>query len=99
MTAAVLLRDVTEDDLPILFAQQSDPVAARMAAFTARDRDAFWAHWTKILADDRITKRAILFEGRGARHIGWFDPDGKREVGYWHRRERLGPGPAHPARV
>jgi len=50
-TRDVVLRDVTEADLPILFDQQLDPEANRMAAFPARDRDAFMAHWTKIMAD------------------------------------------------
>ena len=46
MTNDVLLRDVTEADLPIFFEQQ-DSAANHMAAFTAKDpadRDAFMAH-------------------------------------------------------
>ena len=38
MTSDVLLRDVTERDLPIFFEQQLDPAANQMAAFTARTR-------------------------------------------------------------
>lgn len=60
MTSDVLLRDVTEGDLPIFFEQQLDSTANYMAAFTAKDpadRDAFTAHWTKILGDDSITIR------------------------------------------
>jgi mannose-6-phosphate isomerase-like protein (cupin superfamily) len=52
LTSEVLLRDVTEGDLPIFFEQQLDPNANRMAAFTARDPadwDAFTARWTRIL--------------------------------------------------
>jgi RimJ/RimL family protein N-acetyltransferase len=97
VTAGALLRDVTEADLPILFAQQSDPAAAHMAAFTARDRDAFWAHWTRILEDDSITKRVILSEGQVAGHIGCFDRSGMREVGYWVGREYWGRGLATAA--
>ena len=41
-TGRVRLRDVTEDDLPIFFDHQRDPVANRMAAFPARERDAFF---------------------------------------------------------
>jgi hypothetical protein len=37
----VRLRGVTEDDLPIFFEHQADPVANRMAAFPPRERDAF----------------------------------------------------------
>ena len=58
ITKSVLLRDVIESDLPILFEQQLDPDANYMAAFTARDptdRDAFMAHWARILSDETIT--------------------------------------------
>jgi hypothetical protein len=47
----IRLRDVSDDDLPIFFEQQREPDANQMAAFPARDRDAFMAHWTKILGD------------------------------------------------
>ena len=40
------LRDVHEDDLATLFEHQRDPEAARMAAFSPRERDAFMTHWT-----------------------------------------------------
>jgi hypothetical protein len=39
-TGEVRLRGVTEDDLPIFFEHQRDPVAKRMAAFPPRERDA-----------------------------------------------------------
>src|SRR6516165_1432315 len=61
MTGDVLLRDVTEGDLPILFDQQRDPAANRMAAFTAKDpadRAAFAAKWAKILADESCLCRS-----------------------------------------
>jgi len=45
----IRLRDVTAGDLPAFFEHQRDPEANRMAAFPARDRDAFMAHWAKIL--------------------------------------------------
>ena len=32
----IVLRDVAESDLPILFEHQSDPEASRMAAFVSR---------------------------------------------------------------
>ena len=64
MTNDVLLRDVTESDLPIFFEQQLDPDANEMAAFPARDRDAFMAHWAKIMADDSVILKTILFDGK-----------------------------------
>ena len=52
MTSDLILRDVVEDDLPIFFEQQLDPEANYMAAFTAKgptNREAFSAHWNRIL--------------------------------------------------
>lgn len=57
LSRRILLRDVIESDLSIFFEQQLDRTANYMAAFTAKDpsdRDAFTAHWTKILSDDTI---------------------------------------------
>jgi RimJ/RimL family protein N-acetyltransferase len=66
-----------------------------MAAFTAKDpedRTAFTEHWAKILADETITLRTILFEDFVAGHIvshGWF---GEPEISYWIGKEFWGRG-------
>lgn len=83
----VVLREVTEADLPFFFEHQRDPDALRMAAFPSRDREAFTAHWMKILADETAVTKTILFEGAVAGHVACFERDGKREVGYWIGRE------------
>jgi RimJ/RimL family protein N-acetyltransferase len=88
----VLLRDVSEDDLPILFEHQIDPDALRMAAFPSRDREAFIAHWRKILGDGTVVKKAILYEGRVAGHVGIFERSGQWEIGYWIGKEYWGKG-------
>jgi RimJ/RimL family protein N-acetyltransferase len=88
----VQLRDVIEADLPILFEHQMDPEANRMAAFTPRNEKDFFAHWTKILADDTVVKKTILFDGRVAGSVVSFERDGDREVGYWIGREYWGRG-------
>jgi len=97
MTPAVVLRDVAGGDLPVFFQQQLDPVANQRAAFTAKDpsdRDAFAAKWTKILCDDTITKKTILFEGHVAGSVVSFVApwSGKPEVTYWLGREYWGQG-------
>jgi RimJ/RimL family protein N-acetyltransferase len=102
MTSDVLLREVTEDDLPIFFEQQRDPAANRMAAFTAKDpadRAAFMAKWAKMLGDDSSTNRTILFGGQVAGSIGAFVApwSGKLEVTYWIGREFWGKGIATKA--
>src|SRR3990172_330539 len=83
MISDVRLRDVTEADLPTLFEQQREPDANQMAAFPARDRDAFMAHWAKILRDESVTKRTILFEEHVAGNIVSWEQGGKPQVGYW----------------
>jgi RimJ/RimL family protein N-acetyltransferase len=94
MTLDVRLRDVAKTDLPIFFEHQLDPEATQMAAFSARDRDAFMAHWAKILADEAVGKQTILVDGQVAGNIvSWGEP-GQRDVGYWIGRQYWGRGVA-----
>jgi RimJ/RimL family protein N-acetyltransferase len=89
------LREVRDEDLGVLFEQWVDPVAARMAAFTApdhMDRDAFERRWSRLGADESVTTRAIVVDGEVAGTIGsWGEPDG-REVTYWIGRSYWGKG-------
>ena len=97
MTTDVQLRDATATDLPIFFEQQREPVAGRMAAFPARDRAAFMAHWSKILGDETIVKQTIIVDGQVAGNIVSFGVAGKPEVGYWLGRSYWGRGIATKA--
>jgi RimJ/RimL family protein N-acetyltransferase len=98
LTADVQLRDVTEADLPILFEHQADPVSNEMAAFPARDKDAFTVHWmTNVLKDETVVAKAVLFEDKVVGNVGSFERDGVREVGYWIGREFWGKGIATEA--
>jgi RimJ/RimL family protein N-acetyltransferase len=86
MTSDLFLRDVVEDDLPIFYRQQLDPEANYMAAFTAKDpgdREAFAAHWNRILADATVIIKTIVFEGQVAGHVLSYEEAGKPEVSYW----------------
>jgi len=94
LTSDVRLRDVVEEDLAIFFGQQWDPEANRMAAFPARERIAFMAQWTMILADDTIAKQTILCDQQVAGNIVSWDEAGAREVGYWLGRNYWGKGVA-----
>jgi RimJ/RimL family protein N-acetyltransferase len=96
-TGEVRLRDVIETDLPILFEHQREPEANRMAAFPARSLDAFMAHWAKILGDQSVTARTILFGGRVAGNIGSWQQDNQQRVGYWIGREYWSKGVASRA--
>jgi RimJ/RimL family protein N-acetyltransferase len=102
MRSDVVLRDVTEADLPIFFEQQRDPAANQMAAFTAKDpadREAFTAKWAKILGDDTVTKKAVLVNGQVAGSVSAFVApwSGQLEVTYWLGREYWGRGIATKA--
>jgi hypothetical protein len=77
----VTLREVTKEDLPTFFEHQLDAEATRMAAFPSRDRDAFMAHWARImsketnetgilntiLADDTVAGNVVYWEAAGGR--------------------------------
>src|SRR5512138_842482 len=90
--SSIMLRDVIEADLPIFFEQQLVPEANTMAAFPARDRDAFMAHWAKIMADKKAIQKAILFDGQVAGNIVSWESHGEWEVGYWLGKEFWGKG-------
>ena len=90
----VRLREVAASDLPVFFEHQRDPEASRMAAFAPRERDAFMAHWAKVLGDEALITRTILLDGEVAGNIGSWQSGGKRVVGYWIGREYWGRGVA-----
>jgi len=98
----VSLRDVANTDLPIFFEFQRDPAANHMAAFTARDptdKDAFAAHWDRILNDETVLMKTIVFDGHVAGSVAKFvDKEfGKPEVTYWIGKEYWGMGLATKA--
>ena len=88
----IILRDVIESDLPILYEQQLDPEATAMAAFPSRDHDAFMAHWRKIMAYEKSIIKTILRDGQVAGYILSWEMEGEREVGYWIGKEFWGKG-------
>jgi RimJ/RimL family protein N-acetyltransferase len=63
-----------------------------MAAFPAREQETFIAHWAKIMKDETVTLKTILFEGQVAGNLVSFVLSGEREVGYWLGREFWGKG-------
>jgi RimJ/RimL family protein N-acetyltransferase len=97
LTGGVLLRDLTAGDLLIFFEHQLDPDATQMAAFPARAKDAFMEHWAKILGDETVITKTILFDGRVAGNVVSWQQSGEREVGYWIGKEYWGKGIATQA--
>lgn len=97
MTGEVQLRIVVDADLPILFEHQRDPLSNTMAAFPAKERDAFFAHWAKICRDEATWVRTVVLGDDVAGMILSFERDGERLIGYWIGREFWGRGIASAA--
>ncbi|MGB2874470.1 MAG: GNAT family N-acetyltransferase [Gaiellaceae bacterium] len=92
-----VLRDVVEADLAVFFEHQREPEANRMALFPARERDAFYAHWRRVLENDAVTKKTIVHEGNVAGNVLCWEHDRRRLVGYWLGRDFWGKGLATSA--
>jgi len=95
MSNGLLLRNLVNEDLPIFFEQQLDQEANYMAAFTAKDptdREAFMAHWDKILANETVILQTILCNGQVAGSVSSYEEEGKPEVTYWLGKEYWGKG-------
>jgi RimJ/RimL family protein N-acetyltransferase len=90
----LVLRDMTEDDLPVFYELQLHPEARHMAAFTreSEEREAFVERWKKILASGATLTKALVLDGRMVGMIGGFERDGVPEVTYWIGREHWGRG-------
>jgi len=95
----IALREVHDSDLPVFFRQMNDPESLRMAAFTPKDptdRDAFDAHWKRVLASDAVN-RTILVDGDVVGSAAVYGEPGEREVTYWVDRAYWGRGIATEA--
>jgi len=92
----LVLREITLDDLPILFEHQRDPVASAMAVFPSRDWEAFVAHDARIRSDPTLVRRTVVVDDEVVGWMGCFG-DEQREVGYWFDRAVWGRGIATAA--
>src|SRR5947208_15926604 len=82
----VALREVTKEDLPIFFEHQLDAEATRMAAFPRGDRDAFMAHWGRIMSKETNETgilNTILADGTVAGNVAYWGAAGEPDVAYW----------------
>src|SRR2546429_1466617 len=90
----VSLREVTKEDLPIFFEHQLDAEATRMAAFPSRDRDAFMAHWARIMSKETnetgILNTILLADGTVAGNVVYWEAAGEPNIAYWLRKKHLG---------
>src|SRR3984893_1417298 len=90
----VALREVTKEDLPIFFEQQVDAEATRMAASPSRDRDAFMAHWARIMSSETGILNTILADDTVSGNVVYWEAAGEPNIGYWLGKEKLGEGVA-----
>jgi RimJ/RimL family protein N-acetyltransferase len=96
----IVLREIRDEDLDIIFDQMRDPVAVRMAAFTADDPDdraEFDAHMHKLRTRPDINVRAITVGGELVGTIGSFAAGDDTEITYWLDRAWWGRGIATEA--
>ena len=96
----ITLREVTQEDLPIFFEHQLDAEATRMAAFPSRDRDAFMAHWAKIMNKETNPTgilNTILAGDTVAGNVVYWEAAGKPNIGYWLGKTHWGKGIASAA--
>ncbi|MFC4559396.1 GNAT family N-acetyltransferase [Virgibacillus kekensis] len=93
--SAIMLRDVTEDDLRVFFKHQQDLDANHMAAFTSEDPgdwESFLTHWNKILSNKDIIKQTITVQENVAGNILCFEQFAVPGVSYWIGKEYWGKG-------
>src|SRR3979411_3564727 len=88
----VVLREVTKEDLPIFFEHQLDAEATRMAAFPSRDRDAFMAHWARIMSNETGILNTILADGTVAGNVVYWEAAGGRNNAQRVRQRHSGGG-------
>jgi hypothetical protein len=74
-SVTITIRNVETSHISILFEQQLDLEANRMAAFVRKDphdRAAFDAHWKRIMDTTGIVNKTILRGGKVAGHISCY---------------------------
>ncbi|MEV4702134.1 GNAT family protein [Actinoplanes sp. NPDC049316] len=98
--AEIGLRRVRDDDLDAIFDQMRDPVAVRMAAFTAEDpgdRAEFDAHMRRLRTAADIDLWAVTVGDELAGTIASFAVGTDTEITYWFDRSWWGRGVATAA--
>ncbi len=91
----VVLREIEDRDLDVLFQHWTDPEAIWMAAFTppeTGDRASFEQRLARLRSDSSTTNRVVELDGRVVGQIASFEMEGEREVTYWIGREDWGRG-------
>jgi RimJ/RimL family protein N-acetyltransferase len=87
--------DMVDADIDVFFAQQLDPEANQMAAFTVPDpvdEAAFRHRWQRICNEPAIVVRTIVVGDAIVGHVLSYVHDGRPEVSYWLGKGYWGQG-------
>jgi RimJ/RimL family protein N-acetyltransferase len=91
----VELRELRDEDLPVLHRYLSDPEVGRMAAFGA-GRPQTWSefseHWAKVRGSPDTLVRAVVWNGEVTGYVSRFPLFGKPSVAYEYGRPFWGRG-------
>lgn len=93
----VSLRSPVPADAAIMFAIQSEPAGAAMAAVPVRDHAEFTAHWQKVSEDPAAIRRIVVVDGAVVGDIVRFVRHEELEIGYRLSQEWWGRGIATEA--
>jgi RimJ/RimL family protein N-acetyltransferase len=91
----IVLREIEDRDLSVLFEHSRDRDAIRMAAFTSPEADGRTTverRWARLRGDSSTTNKVVEIDGRVVGHIASFELEGQREITYWIGREDWGRG-------
>lgn len=99
-TTEIELRQTHKNDLETFFMFQLDKDANYLAAFTPKDpsdKDAYIKKWTRLLSDEKVNIRTILFQKEIAGSIAKYEMEGDAEITYWIGKSFWGKGIASNA--
>jgi RimJ/RimL family protein N-acetyltransferase len=91
----MILRDILDEDLDILFEQQSNPDAINMAAFTMKDptnHENFLKFMEKVRKSETVIAKVIEVDFKIVGSLLSYLQEGDTEVSYWLGYEYWGKG-------
>jgi RimJ/RimL family protein N-acetyltransferase len=94
MVDTVSLREMIPEDIAVFFAQEQDPKARDLIAFTSKrptDRAAYDQRWARLRTDETVKVKTVLLGDAVIGYVAAFERNvGQREVAYWIGREFWG---------
>ncbi|MBE0450118.1 MAG: GNAT family N-acetyltransferase, partial [Clostridia bacterium] len=87
-------------DLEVFYLNQLDDESNQMAAFTSvdpSDKKAYIEKWTRLLNDDTIHMKTIIYNDEIAGMVAKYEMDGEPAITYWIGKRYWGRGVASKA--